>query len=116
MAANAGEEYMHLATMHGAEMAGRIATFTLRNLERMQDLIEEYDAVEVSEMQRLQKLRVFLTVGKFSEFRESIGRMETDHPSLGGLYTIIDKETVLKVYKFQVPLLLCFPHINDHFI
>ncbi|CAI7576804.1 unnamed protein product [Penicillium pancosmium] len=96
MAANAGEEYMHLATMHGAEMAGRIATFTLRNLERMQDLIEEYDAVEVSEMQRLQKLRVFLTVGKFSEFRESIGRMETDHPSLGGLYTIIDKETVLK--------------------
>lgn len=105
MAANAGEEYMHLATMHGAEMAGRIAKFTLRNLERMKDLVEEYDAVEVSEVQRLQKLRVFLTAGKFSEFRESIGRMESDHPSLRGLYTILDKKTVLKVYKFQV---LCF--------
>jgi glycine/D-amino acid oxidase-like deaminating enzyme len=98
MAANAGEEYMHLAAMHGPEMAGRIAKFTLRNLERMQDLIEEYDAVGVSEMQRLHKLRVFLTAGKFSEFKESIKRMEGDHPSLRGLYTILDEQTVLKVY------------------
>lgn len=98
MAANAGEEYSHLATMHGPEMAGRIAKFTLKNLERMRELIEEYDAVEVSEMQRVQKLRVFLTVGKFEEFRKSIELMERDHASLRGLYTILDGETVLKVY------------------
>lgn len=100
MAANAGEEYMHLADMHGSEMAGRIAKFTLTNLEKMQELIEEYDAVEVSEMQKLRKLRVFLTPSKFDEFKMSIARMERDHPSLRGLYTILDKDSVLKVCIF----------------
>jgi hypothetical protein len=97
MAANAGEEYMHLAEVHGSEMAGKIANFTLRNLEKMQELIEKYDAVEASEMQRLQKLRVFMTDGKFQDFRESIARLEADHPSMKDIYTILDADTVLKV-------------------
>jgi Glycine/D-amino acid oxidases (deaminating) len=97
MAPNAGEEYMHLAEAHGPEMAGKIAKFTFQNLKRMQELIEEYDAVETSEMQLLKKLRVFLTQDTFEAFRKSIARLETDHPSLRGLYTIIDKDSVLKV-------------------
>lgn len=97
MAANAGEEYMHLADVHGPEMAGQIVSFTLRNLERMQALIAEYDAVESSEMQRVNKLRVFLTHEKFQGFQESVARLESDHPALRGLYTIVDKETVLEV-------------------
>jgi glycine/D-amino acid oxidase-like deaminating enzyme len=97
MAANVGEGYMDLAEVHGPEMAGNIAKFTFRNLERMQELIEEYDAVEDSEMQRLKKLRVFLTDEKFNDFKKSIARLEADHPSLSGLYTIINKESVLQV-------------------
>lgn len=97
MAANAGEEYMHLAEVHGPEMAGKIASFTLRNLEKMQELVEEYDAVKTSEMQRVKKLRVFLTDDKFREFKRSIARLEADHPSLKGLYTILNRERVLKV-------------------
>ncbi|KAF3402002.1 hypothetical protein F1880_009924 [Penicillium rolfsii] len=98
MAANAGEEYMQLAEVHGPEMAGKIARFTLRNLEKMQALIEEYDAVEISEMQKLQKLRVFMTDGKFEDFKKSIARLEADHASMKGIYTIIDADTVLKEY------------------
>ncbi|KAJ5584012.1 FAD dependent oxidoreductase [Penicillium hispanicum] len=93
MAANAGEEYGHLAAVHGPEMAGKIVSFTFRNLEKMQALIEEYDAVETSELQRLNKLRVFLTDDKFRDFKQSIAQLESDHPALKGLYTILDKET-----------------------
>ncbi|KAJ5163935.1 FAD dependent oxidoreductase [Penicillium coprophilum] len=96
MAANAGEQYMHLAETHGVETAGKIVDFTFRNLEKMQELIEEYDAVELSEMQRLQKLRVFLTQEKFDDFKKSIARLEMDHPSKKGLYTILDAAAVLK--------------------
>ena len=97
MAANVGEEYSHLADAHGPEMAGKIVAFTFRNLEKMQELIKEYDAVETSEMQQLQKLRVFLTEGSFRDFRRSIARLVSDHPSWEGLYTILEKEAVVKV-------------------
>lgn len=109
MAANAGEEYMHLAEVYGPEMAGKIARFTLRNLEKMQELIEEYDAVETSEMQRLNKLRVFMTEGKFEDFKRSIARLEADHPSMKGIYTIVDSDTVLKVGNYY----LTSGHISD---
>ncbi|KAJ5616545.1 hypothetical protein N7537_001659, partial [Penicillium hordei] len=98
MAANAGEQYMNLAETHGVETAGKIVDFTFRNLEKMRELIEEYDAVELSEMQRLRKLRVFLTQGKFDDFKKSIARLELDHPSKKGLYTILDADAVLKKY------------------
>ncbi|KAJ5960775.1 FAD dependent oxidoreductase [Penicillium vulpinum] len=96
MAANAGEQYMNLAQTHGVETAGKVVDFTFRNLEKMQELIEEYGAVEFSEMQRLRKLRVFLTQGKFEDFKKSITRLETDYPSRKGLYTILDADAVLK--------------------
>ncbi|KAJ5467895.1 FAD dependent oxidoreductase [Penicillium sp. IBT 31633x] len=98
MAANAGEQYSYLAETHGAETAGKIVDFTFRNLEKMQELIEEYDAVELSEVQRLQKLRVFLTQGKYDAFKKSIALLETDHPSKKGLYRILDAESVVKEY------------------
>lgn len=108
MTANAGEEYMPLAKVHGPEMAGKIARFTLRNLEKMQELIEEYDAVETSEMQRLTKLRVFMTDGKFEDFKKSIARLEADHPSMKGIYTIIDGDTVLEVrYYYERSYIRC---------
>jgi glycine/D-amino acid oxidase-like deaminating enzyme len=97
MAANAGEQYSTLADTHGVETAGKIVDFTFRNLEKMQDLIKEYDAVELSEMQSLRKLRVFLSQGKFDDFKKSIARLEADHPSRKGLYTILDANAVVKV-------------------
>ncbi|KAJ5281982.1 FAD dependent oxidoreductase [Penicillium angulare] len=96
MAANVGEEYSHLADAHGSEMAGKIVAFTFRNLEKMQDLIREYDAVEASEMQQLQKLRAFLTEDTFRDFKKSIVRLLSDHPSWEGLYRIIEKDTLIK--------------------
>ena len=107
MAANAGEQYMNLAEAHGVETAGKIVDFTFRNLEKMQELIEEYDAVDLSEMQRLRKLRVFLTQGKFDDFKKSIARLESDHPSKKGLYTILDADAVLKVSIFTGVIIWC---------
>lgn len=97
MAANAGEEYTHLAEIHGPELAGEIVLFTFRNLEKMQALIEEYDAVETCQFERVQKLRVFLTDDKFHDFQQSIARLESDHTSMKGMYTILDRQTVLEV-------------------
>ncbi|KAJ5344385.1 hypothetical protein MYU51_003023 [Penicillium brevicompactum] len=96
MAANAGEQYLNLVETHGTETAGKIVDFTFRNLEKMQELINEYDAAGYSEMQSLQKLRVFLTQRKFDDFKKSIARLEADHPSKKGLYTILDANAVLK--------------------
>jgi glycine/D-amino acid oxidase-like deaminating enzyme len=110
MAANAGEQYLNLAENHGPETAGKIVDFTFRNLEKMQEMIKEYDAVELAEMQCLRKLRVFLTQDKFDHFKKSIARLEADHPSRKGLYTILDAETVLRVsfvQNFWNPILLC---------
>ncbi|KAJ5771419.1 uncharacterized protein N7511_003470 [Penicillium nucicola] len=101
MAANAGEEYMHLAETHGSETAGKIVDFTFRNLEKMQELIEAYDAVEVSEMQRVRKLRVFLSAKKYEDFKTSIARLEQDHPSKKGMYAILDADAVAQEYGIQ---------------
>lgn len=101
MAANIGEEYMHLADVHGAEMAGKIAAFTFRNLEQMQELAEEFNAVGICEMQRVKRLRVFLTDSSFEGFKKSVRRLEEDHPWLKGVYTILDKEKILKVCSIQ---------------
>lgn len=97
MAANVGEEYSHLATIYGSEMAGNIAKFTLKNLECMRGLIEEFDVKESSEVQELRKLRVFMTGEKFEAFKESIEKLEGDHPSLKGIYSILDGDA-LKEY------------------
>lgn len=95
LAANAGEEYAHLALTHGREMAGKIVKFTLQNLKKMQDLIG--DAKEESDYQQVQKLRVFLTADVFAKVQKSIAQMETDHPALRGLYTSLDADTLFKV-------------------
>lgn len=95
LAANAGEEYLHLARTHGRNMARRIVDFTFRNLQKMQELIK--DSSEESEYQQVRKLRVFLTPEVFGTFKTSIAQMETDHPSLRGIYSILDANTVLKV-------------------
>ncbi|KAJ5618787.1 hypothetical protein N7510_002771 [Penicillium lagena] len=98
MAANAGEEYSHLAQTYGPQEAGKIVKFTFRNLEKMRQLIEDQDVVKASEMQQLKKLRVFLTDAKFRDFKESIARLEGDHPSMKGIYTVIDAATALREY------------------
>ena len=95
LVANAGEEYLHLAQAHGPEMAGKIIKFTFLNVQKMQDLINECG--EESEHQQVQKLRVFLTPDVFESFKQSVAQMEADHPSLMGIYTILDADSVLKV-------------------
>lgn len=91
-----GEEYMHLAEAHGAETAGKIVAFTLRNLEKMHGLVDKYDALQTMDMERIKKLRV-LADETFHQFKTSIARLERDYPTLKGLYRILEADIVLKV-------------------
>ncbi|KAL4890644.1 FAD dependent oxidoreductase [Aspergillus ambiguus] len=100
MAANAGEEYLHLARVHGAEMAGRIVEFTFDNLNQMKKLIREYAPGEC-DWEEVQKLRVFLTEDAFGEFQQSITMMERDHPSLRGIYTVIGRDILKQQYNIE---------------
>ena len=95
LVANAGEEYLRLAQAQGREMAGKIINFTYHNVQKMQQLID-YCGDE-SEYQKVRKLRVFLTPEVFEAFKMSVAQMEADHPSLTGVYTILDADTVLRV-------------------
>ncbi|KAI9929465.1 hypothetical protein AWENTII_009197 [Aspergillus wentii] len=90
LAANIGEEYSHLVSMYGVEAVGRIAEFTFLNLQEMYEIANEYAGE--SEAQTLEKLRVFLTDETFESFKESITRLETDHPRFKGIYTILDAD------------------------
>ncbi|EAU32714.1 predicted protein [Aspergillus terreus NIH2624] len=100
MAANAGEEYLHLARVHGAEMAGKIVQFTFDNLDKMESLIQKY-APDDCDWQKVEKLRVFLTEATFDEFQESVAMMERDHPSLRGIYTVLNKEQLKQRYNID---------------
>jgi len=61
-------------------MADNIARFTLRNLEKMQELIGEYDAFEMSEMQRLKKKRLFIQMASLRILRKaSLGWKQIIH-------------------------------------
>ncbi|KAA8642538.1 NAD(P)/FAD-dependent oxidoreductase [Aspergillus tanneri] len=100
LATNAGEEYQHLARTHGAEMAGKIVQFTWDNLQRMRTLSLTY-AGETSELQDVQKLRVFLTSKVFKRFKDSMDMLETDHPSFRGTYTIVSAEELKQEYNIS---------------
>ncbi|OJJ50751.1 hypothetical protein ASPZODRAFT_148182 [Penicilliopsis zonata CBS 506.65] len=97
LAPNAGEEYMSLSETYGPHAAGKIVRFTFRNIQEMRVLARQY-APEESELQDVQKLRVFETPEMFDRFQSSIALLEKDHPDLKGLYTILDQETVLQKY------------------
>ncbi|KAF9890478.1 hypothetical protein FE257_005883 [Aspergillus nanangensis] len=100
LAANAGEEYLHLAQMHGAEMAAKIVRFTFDNLQQMQELSQRY-APESCDLQAVQKLRVFLTDDAFAKFQGSLSLMERDHSSLRGIYTVIDRDQLKRDHQID---------------
>lgn len=114
LATNAGEIYAKYKAHFGSEMAGRIAAFSFKTCDRMKEVIAEY-APEESEYRDVTKVRTFLDEASFAAMKDSIKQMEEDHPDLGGIYNMIDSETVLKVITcpcvqlyLYTPLLTCY--------
>ncbi|KAF9882278.1 hypothetical protein CkaCkLH20_00314 [Colletotrichum karsti] len=97
LATNAGEVYSELKERFGSDMAGDIATFTFKTCDRMREIVQEYAPVE-GEYRDLTKVRAFLDEASFAKMKDSIQQMEADHPSLRGIYKIIDADTLLKVH------------------
>lgn len=96
LASNASEEYSALVRNHGSDMAGRIVRFTLRNLEMMRSLIEEYAPLD-GELERVRQLRVFMSPDAFEGSRASVSALEMDHPDLRGVYEVVDSGRLLEV-------------------
>lgn len=96
LATNAGEIYSELRERFGPEQAGRIAAFTFKTCERMEEIISQY-APEEGELRKILKVRAFLDEKSFEEMKKSVQQMENDHPDLRGIYKILDAETVQKV-------------------
>ncbi|KAE8405957.1 FAD dependent oxidoreductase [Aspergillus pseudonomiae] len=97
LAANAGEEYLHLVEEFGREGAGEIVRFTFENLRRMRELVRRF-AVEESQVQELVKVRVFLEERGFERFRRSVEALERDLPDFKGVYTVLDREVLKREY------------------
>lgn len=96
LATNAGEIYAEYKENFGKEQAGKIAAFTFQTCEKMKEVIAKY-AAEESEYRDVTKVRAFLDEESFASMKGSIEQMEADHPSLQGIYTLIDSATVLQV-------------------
>lgn len=101
LATNAGESYAESREKFGSDMAGKIAEFTLKTCDRMREVIAQY-APEESEYRDITKVRAFLDENSFRAMEESIKLMEADHPTLRGIYQIIDGRTLLEVSKSTI--------------
>ncbi|KAE8352385.1 FAD dependent oxidoreductase [Aspergillus coremiiformis] len=97
LAANAGEEYVHLVEEYGREEAGKIVRFTFENLRRMRELARRF-AREESEVQEVVKVRVFLEEAGFERFRRGVDALERDVPELKGVYTVLESEVLKRDY------------------
>ncbi|KAE8366031.1 FAD dependent oxidoreductase [Aspergillus caelatus] len=97
LAANAGEEYLHLVEEFGREGAGEIVRFTFENLRRMRELVRRF-AVEESEVQDVVKARAFLEESGFERFKRSVEALEGDLPDFKGVYTVLDREVLKREY------------------
>ncbi|KAJ1716247.1 FAD dependent oxidoreductase [Aspergillus flavus] len=97
LAANAGEEYLHLVEEFGREGAGEVVRFTFENLRRMRELVRRF-AVEESEVEEVVKVRVFLEDDGFERFKGSVEALERDLPGFKGIYTTLNREVLKREY------------------
>lgn len=97
LATNAGEAYADRKANFGSEQAGKIANFTFRTCDRVRQVLKEYALEEESEYRDVVKVRAYLDDESFAALKDSVEQMERDHPSLRGIYEVIDAETVEKV-------------------
>ncbi|KAF3018205.1 hypothetical protein E8E14_012297 [Neopestalotiopsis sp. 37M] len=96
LATNAGEAYADRKANFGSEQAGKIANFTFRTCDRVRQVLKEYALEEESEYRDVVKVRAYLDDESFAALKDSVEQMERDHPSLRGIYEVIDAETVEK--------------------
>lgn len=97
LAINAAETYAAFKSLVGADMTGKIIHLYLRTLQRMREIAVEY-ASDAGELCEVTRLRGFKDLPSFEHIKAGILMMESDHPSLRGIYTVIDAETCEKIH------------------
>lgn len=96
LAINAAENYEEMKATVGSEMAGKIVHFTLRNMKCVPDLLRTYNISE-ADYNDVEKLRLFQDEETSDNAKRGLALLESEHPSLRGLYKVVDSETCVKV-------------------
>ena len=97
LAINAAESYLKLKKMVGMEMAGKIIHFNIKTLEALRRIAAQLALVQDPEVTDVVKIRSFIDEESFRRVQGGIEALEADHPSLRGLYTVLDPEACRKV-------------------
>ncbi|KAF7622968.1 hypothetical protein AFLA_010284 [Aspergillus flavus NRRL3357] len=96
LAINAAESYLKLKKMVGMEMAGKIIHFNIKTLEALRRIAAQLALVQDPEVTDVVKIRSFKDEESFRRVQGGIEALEADHPSLRGLYTVLDPEACRK--------------------
>ncbi|PYI30069.1 nucleotide-binding domain-containing protein [Aspergillus indologenus CBS 114.80] len=96
LAINAAENYVRMKMAVGAEMAGKIIRFNIKTLEAMREIAQRFAHAQDPELTDVVKLRAFKDGASFGAVCEGIKELERDHPSLKGVYTVLDAESCEK--------------------
>ncbi|KAL2840523.1 nucleotide-binding domain-containing protein [Aspergillus pseudoustus] len=102
LAINAAETYIKRREALGAKMAGKIVKFNLKTLEAMREIAAQFSEglsqAQDPEVTEVTKVRAFNDEETFRSMREGIAALESDHPDMRGVYTVLDKEACEKDY------------------
>lgn len=96
LAINAAETYEESRARLGPDMALKIVHFTLQTLDRMRQMASDFDITD-AEISNVNKVRGFLDQDMFEKAQKGVALLESDDPSLKGLYKIINADACLKV-------------------
>ncbi|KAF2994100.1 hypothetical protein E8E14_001955 [Neopestalotiopsis sp. 37M] len=95
LAINAAETYEDSRARLGPDMALKIVHFTMQTLDRMRQMASDFNIAD-AEISNVNKVRAFLDRDLFEKAQKGIALLESDDPSLKGLYKIIDADACLK--------------------
>lgn len=96
LAINAAENYVVMKEELGSEMAGKIIQFNIKTLERLHEIGREMGADD-TELTLVTKVRAFKDMETWDKVKAGVKALEEDHPSLRGIYQLVDTETCEKV-------------------
>ncbi|KAL3457138.1 FAD dependent oxidoreductase [Aspergillus heterothallicus] len=102
LAVNAAETYIKRREAVGAEMAGKIIEFNFKTLEAMRKIAAQFSdgltSAEDPEVTEVTKVRAFQDEEVFTRVKDGVAALESDHPSMRGVFTVLDKEECEKKY------------------
>ncbi|KAL2671591.1 hypothetical protein Neosp_014181 [[Neocosmospora] mangrovei] len=100
LAINSAETYEATRDLVGPQMAGKMVRFNLRTLEKTREIIQKYN-IEDAQLVNVKKLRACLDTMSWEKIRRGVEVLERDHPSLKGIYEVVDGSACKEKFGIQ---------------